>query len=329
MLRRVAPPRADPEPRRSREKKAEADAALLEAKETGTAEDVEKYGKRTIKVTKEHNEECKKLLRLMGVPVVEAPCEAEASCAALCAAGRVFAAASDDMDTLTFGTPKLARNLMKPASAETGILEFDYAVALRELGLTREQFVDLCILCGCDYTDAIRGVGPVTALKLIKEHGSIEKVLAHLKDSGSKWVVPDPFPFEAARRLFLEPEVVDVASIPEFKWTPPDEEGLVAFLVGEKSFSEERVRKAVEKMKAAKSKASQNRMEAFFGCVASPARGVQRARKLTRLRRAPTVVKSTMGPKRPADDPKGKGKGGAGGAAGAKKSKGVGGASKK
>ena len=239
---------------------------------------MEKYGKRTIKVTKEHNEECKKLLRLMGVPVVEAPCEAEASCAALCAAGRVFAAASDDMDTLTFGTPKLARNLMKPASAETGILEFDYAVALRELGLTREQFVDLCILCGCDYTDAIRGVGPVTALKLIKEHGSIEKVLAHLKDSGSKWVVPDPFPFEAARRLFLEPEVVDVASIPEFKWTPPDEEGLVAFLVGEKSFSEERVRKAVEKMKAAKSKASQNRMEAFFGCVASPARGVQRAR---------------------------------------------------
>ena len=232
---------------------------------------MEKYGKRTIKVTKEHNEECKKLLRLMGVPVVEAPCEAEASCAALCMAGRVYAAASEDMDTLTFGTVKLARNLMKPASADNPILEFDYATALRELGLTREQFVDLCILCGCDYTDAIRGIGPVTALKLMKEHGSIERVLQHLKDSGSKAQVPDPFPYEGARRLFLQPEVVDAASLPEFKWSPPDEEALVAFLVGEKSFSEERVRKAVEKMKAAKSKASQNRMEAFFGCVASGA----------------------------------------------------------
>lgn len=255
----------------SREKKAEAEAALTEAKEAGNAEDVEKYGKRTIKVTKEHNEECKKLLRLMGVPVVEAPCEAEASCAALCAAGRVWAAASEDMDTLTFGTTRLARNLMKPASAETPILEFDYAVALRELGLTREQFVDLCILCGCDYTDSIRGIGPVTALKLMKEHGCLEKVLAHLKDSGAKAQVPDPFPYEGARRLFLQPEVVDCAAVPEFKWTPPDEEALVAFLVGEKSFSEERVRKSIEKMKAAKSKASQNRMEAFFGCVAAPA----------------------------------------------------------
>lgn len=34
-------------------------------------------------VTKEHNEECKRLLRLMGVPVVESASEAEAQCAAL------------------------------------------------------------------------------------------------------------------------------------------------------------------------------------------------------------------------------------------------------
>jgi flap endonuclease-1 len=304
--RHAAVPGAAP---RSREKKAEADAALTEAKETGTAEDVEKYGKRTIKVTPQHNEECKRLLRLMGVPVVEAPCEAEASCAALAKAGLVYAAASEDMDTLTFGTPRLARNLMKPASADAPILEFDYAAALRGLGLSAEQFVDLCILCGCDYTDAIRGIGPVTALKLVREHGNIEGVLAHLAASGSKHTPPDPFPFVEARALFHTPEVVDAAALPEFKWTPPDEEGLVAFLVGEKSFSEERVRKAIEKIKAAKGKASQNRLEAFFG--------------------APTLVKSTL--KRPAEAAKGKGKGkgGKGGDDGAKASKGVGGAKKK
>ncbi len=228
---------------------------------------MEKYGKRTIKVTKEHNEECKKLLRLMGVPVVEAPCEAEASCAALATAGLVYAAASEDMDTLTFGATKLARNLMKPASADSPILEFDYAAAIEGLGLTREQFVDMCILCGCDYTDSIKGVGSITALKLIKEHGSIEAVLAHLKESGSKHTPPEEFPFEAARELFLKPEVVDCAALPEFKWTPPDEAGLVQFLVKEKNFAEDRVLKAIEKIKGAKGKASQNRLESFFGCV--------------------------------------------------------------
>ncbi len=39
--------------------------------QTGEAADVEKYSKRTIRVTQVHNDECKKLLRLMGVPVVE------------------------------------------------------------------------------------------------------------------------------------------------------------------------------------------------------------------------------------------------------------------
>tara|TARA_R110002050_G_scaffold176659_4_gene309621 strand:+ start:2483 stop:2728 length:246 start_codon:yes stop_codon:yes gene_type:complete len=43
--------------------------------EMGNVETAEKLVKRTVKVTKTQTEECKKLLRLMGVPVVEAPCE--------------------------------------------------------------------------------------------------------------------------------------------------------------------------------------------------------------------------------------------------------------
>ena len=58
-------------------------------RQAGNQEDVEKYSKRTVRVTREHNEECKRLLRLMGVPVLDAPTEAEAQCAQLCKDGLV------------------------------------------------------------------------------------------------------------------------------------------------------------------------------------------------------------------------------------------------
>lgn len=57
--------------------------------QTGTVEDVAKYSKRTIRVSREQTEECRRLLRLMGVPVLDAPSEAEAQCASLCKEGLV------------------------------------------------------------------------------------------------------------------------------------------------------------------------------------------------------------------------------------------------
>ncbi|CAN6469613.1 unnamed protein product [Victoria cruziana] len=98
---------------------------LAEAKETGVREDIEKYSKRTVKVTNKHNEDCKRLLRLMGVPVVESPSEAEADCASLCKNGKVYAVASEDMDSLTFGAPKFLRHLMDPSSRKVPVVEIE------------------------------------------------------------------------------------------------------------------------------------------------------------------------------------------------------------
>merc|ERR1712048_1002779 len=143
-----------------RAKAADAKANLQSALESGDQEQILKATKGTVRVTKEQNEQTKQLLRLMGIPVVDAPSEAEATCAALCRDGKVFAAATEDADCLTFGTKLLVRNLMAAESQKKTILEVSLAVALEQLNVTMDQFIDFCILCGCDYCDTIKGVGP-------------------------------------------------------------------------------------------------------------------------------------------------------------------------
>ena len=172
---------------------------------------------------------------------------------------------------------------MSPMSQDMPVLEFDYDKVLAGLGLTPEQFIDMCILCGCDYCDTIRGIGPKTALKLIKEHGSIEKILEEIDTE--KYPPPQDWDFAGARELFKNPEVMDTTGI-ALSWKAPNEEGLIDFLVKEKQFNEERVRAVCAKVKKARQgKASQNRLESFFG--------------------PPTIISSTIG-KRKVEEKKGK-----------------------
>lgn len=65
-------------------------------------------------------------------------------------------------------------------------MEIDLEVLLAELELTMDQFIDLCIMCGCDYANNIRGIGAVRALSLMKQHGSIEAVVKVRRGSGSR-----------------------------------------------------------------------------------------------------------------------------------------------
>ena len=57
-----------------------------------------------VKVEKQHTEDVKRLLTLMGVPFITAPCEAEAQCAELVKKGKCYGVGTEDMDALTFGT---------------------------------------------------------------------------------------------------------------------------------------------------------------------------------------------------------------------------------
>ncbi|KAG0647089.1 Flap endonuclease 1 [Hyphodiscus hymeniophilus] len=248
------------------QRKAEATEGLEEAKETGTAEDVEKFSRRTVRVTREHNAECQRLLKLMGVPFIIAPTEAEAQCALLARAGKVYAAASEDMDTLCFDSPVLLRHLTFSEQRKEPIQEIFLEKVLAGLNMDRKQFIDLCILLGCDYLDPVPKVGPHTALKLIREHGTLEKLVEWIQnDKKSKYTLPEDWPFADARELFFNPDVRP-ADHPdcEFKWEAPDIDGLVKFLVTEKGFSEDRVRGGAARLTKNLKSSQQARLEGFF-----------------------------------------------------------------
>jgi XPG I-region len=126
-----------------RTQKANARAELKKAEEEGDTEAIARLVKRTVTVTKRHNDECKQLLELMGMPVVQAPCEAEATCAALAKAGLVYATGTEDMDALTLGTPILLRRLTFAENRKMPIMEINLQRALTELNLTMDQ-----VCCG-------------------------------------------------------------------------------------------------------------------------------------------------------------------------------------
>ncbi|GAA5834535.1 hypothetical protein JCM11251_007034 [Rhodosporidiobolus azoricus] len=279
----------------------EAKEDEVEAKETGTTEDVDKLSRRQVKVTREHNEECRRLLTLMGIPWVEAPSEAEAQCAELCRGGLVYGAGSEDMDTLTFNSPIVLRHLTFSEARKMPIDVISLESVLEGLELTMDQFIDMCMLCGCDYLEPIKGVGAKTALKMVKEYDSMDDILAHLRKG--KNPPPEEWPYEEARKLFKTPEVKPAAEI-TLDWKAPDTEGLVDFLVREKGFSEDRVRKGAEKLKARMSAKQQGRLDGFF--TVKPKEGG--AGSAAGSKRKADDKKDSKGSKKSKTDTKAKGK---------------------
>jgi flap endonuclease-1 len=247
-----------------REKAAEAEAALLKATEEGDDEAMEKFSKRTVRVSKDQMDECKKLLRLMGIPVVEAESEAEAQCVALVKSGKCWAVATEDMDALTFGAPILLRHLTYSQSKDRGVAEFRLDALLAQSNFTMDQFIDLCILLGCDYCEKIPGIGPMKAYEGIEKYKSIEEFIAHL--DRDKHPIPENWPYKEARELFRNPPVTPPESV-VLEWKAPDEEGLKKFMVEEKLFNAERIDNGIRKLKSALERKTQSRLEDFFKVI--------------------------------------------------------------
>jgi len=202
----------------------------------------------TSRLTRPMIDDSKHLLNLLGIPFVQAPSEAEAQAAHIAAKGDVWAASSKDYDSLLFGTPRLLRFLTitgkeylpskgtsRPLKPELIILqEF-----LEKHNITRKQLIDLAILVGTDFNQGIKGIGPKTALKLIKTHTKLENMPDKIKTKL-------PTNYQRVRKVFLEPDVSENYNI---SYGELQEEEIYHFLCEERDFSRKRIQTAVERMK--------------------------------------------------------------------------------
>lgn len=247
--------------------KQEAQVRYERALKEGKIEEARVYASATSRLKDYMAEDSKKLLDVMGIPWIQAPSEGEAQAAHLAKRGDADYCASQDYDSLLFGAPKLVRNVTisgrRRLPSKNVFIEVvpeivELAQVLRECSISYEQLVDVGILIGTDFNpDGIEGLGPKTALKLIKEHGNIEEAMPHLRNA--------EFPVEPRRirEIFLHPNVTDNYRI---EWKEPDVEGVVNFICRQRDFSEDRVRKTLEKMQKgiAQSK-EKTTLEKWFG----------------------------------------------------------------
>ncbi len=233
------------------EVKKKAEEKWKEALETGKFEDAKRFAQATSRLTPQMVEESKLLLGAMGIPSVQAPSEGEAQAAAMAAAGLAYATASQDYDALLFGSPIIVKNLSitgrrkVPRQDRFIIVEpeqIDLKETLSVLGIDRGGLIFLGMLLGTDFNEGVKGVGPKTALKIVKEYKTHEAILAYLK---KKYDYEFEVDAEEVFRLFLDPPYRPPGE-GELSWKPADREGVLKILVEQHDFSADRVEKTLD-----------------------------------------------------------------------------------
>jgi flap endonuclease-1 len=227
----------------------EARKNLEEARLEKDIEKIRLYAQASSRLTKEMIDDSKKVLGLMGVPVVQAPSEGEAQAAYLANKGIVYASASQDWDSLLFGTRRMIKNLaitgrrkvpkkQDYVEVKPEIIEMDDV--LRQLDINREQLVVMGILIGTDYNPGgVKGIGSKNALKLVrgKKPDSVLK--------GIRWefeITPEKI-FE----FFMNPPVEDVDIT-----RPQKRFGELKRFMLSRDFSEERVDSVIGRLEEKK-----------------------------------------------------------------------------
>ncbi|MGQ4915000.1 MAG: flap endonuclease-1 [Candidatus Asgardarchaeia archaeon] len=248
-----------------REIREQAREKWLHALQIGAIEEARKYAQASMEVNEAIIKEAKALLEAMGVPYIQAPSEGEAQAAFIVQRGDAWSTASQDFDSLLFGSPRLLRNLTlrgkrklpgRQEYKEINLELFNLDEALKSLDITREQLVDIAILVGTDFNKGIKGIGPKKGYQLIKKYKTVDKVFKALNIP--KEEIP---PYEEIRKIFLEPNVISDYTI---RFSNPNPEKIKEILCEMHDFSVERVEKAINRLSSLKTKGQQTSLEGWF-----------------------------------------------------------------
>ena len=251
-----------------KEIKLEAEKKFEKAKEKADEELMKKYAARTSRLTDEMIKEAKKLVEAFGLPVIDAPSEAEAQASLVVKNNDAYAIATNDADALLFEATRIARNVnMAGKKKKANKLSFetinpDLIVLednLRHLGINQEQLIALAMLIGTDYNmGGVKGIGPKTALKLVKKHENNFDALFE----EAKWDENFEFEWEEVFDLIKN---IPVDKKYELKWKEADEDKIMRILIDEHDFSEERVISQLEGLVKNKQNRNQKGLGEFFG----------------------------------------------------------------
>ncbi len=247
--------------------KVKAEFAYEEAKAKEDIEAMKKFAQRTSKLTPEMKEEAKRLIAAMGMPIVQAPSEGEAQAAYLVKKGQAYAVMSQDTDSLLFGATRVVKNLSitrrkkEKSKLAWGDLSPELIIlsdVLKALELSQEQLIALSMLVGTDYNvGGIKGIGPKNALKLVKEwKDDLPGLFAMVK-----WEDYFSNAWEDVFSLFKNVETTDDYTL---NWREPDKEAIIAMLVEDHDFSEDRVVSSLLGAKKEKKDARQKGLGEFF-----------------------------------------------------------------
>ncbi|HVC58722.1 MAG TPA: flap endonuclease-1 [Candidatus Acidoferrales bacterium] len=237
-------------------RRTEAFEEWQKAKEEGDMEKARSQAQQSTRVDKKIVESSKKLLDLMGVPYISAPSEGEAQASVMCKNGLVYAAASQDYDTLLFGSPNVVRNLtfsgrrklpMKNVYVNVEPELVNLKDTLSNLEISQHQLIWLGIMLGTDFNMGIKGIGPKTALKMTKQASSIGDIKKLVME---KFEVEFELDVSEVEKLFIDPEVKDISEeeIEKLFEKRSDKEGLLKFMSDEHDFSRERTENGIAKM---------------------------------------------------------------------------------
>ena len=250
----------------ARRKQTKKDAAIKyeKASAEGNLEDMRKFAQQTTAMQDGMVDDAKHLLGLFGIPYIQAPSEGEATAAHLTKTGLAYAAASQDYDSILFGTKKLVRNFTnsgrRKLPSRNTYIEIEPEIietqkVLDDLGVTKEQLVDIGILIGTDFNpDGFDRIGPKTALKMIKEYSKLEDV-PQIQDKLSQ------IDYAQIRNIFLNPQVAEVS---EIKFGAVNYTEIIRYLSEERSFSKDRLESSLSRLQKTKEKRSHT-LEQWFG----------------------------------------------------------------